>query len=77
MAPEKLAKWIEDNGLSQAAFAAKLKKASRKVHVDQSEVSRWIRRRRFPNDSETAAIEKVTGIPRASWERVVSPNWSE
>lgn len=77
MAPEKLAKWIEDNGLSQAAFAARLKKADRKVHVDQSEVSRWARRKRLPNEAEKAAIEKVTGIPRASWERVESPNWSE
>lgn len=77
MAPENLAKWIEEKGLSQGEFASRLNKANRKVRVDQSEVSRWVRRKRFPNAGEMAAIEKVTGIPRAAWERVESPSWSE
>lgn len=77
MAPEDLAKWIEDNGLSQGEFAKKLKRANRKVRVDQSEVSRWTRRRRLPNDDEKAAIEKVTGIARGSWPTAQTANWSE
>jgi transcriptional regulator with XRE-family HTH domain len=77
MAPEDLAKWIEDNGLSQGEFAKRLKRASRKVRVDQSEVSRWTRRRRLPNADEKAAIEKVTGIPRGAWPSVENAHWSE
>ena len=77
MGPEQLQKWIKESGLSQGAVAARLNKASRKVHVDQSEVSRWVRRRRFPNESEIAAIEKVTGIACSAWKRSEQPEWSE
>jgi len=77
MAPEQLSKWIDTAGISQGEFAKRLNKASRKVTVDQSEVSRWVRRKRLPNADETAAIEKVTGIPKASWAAISLPSWSE
>jgi len=78
MAPEQLAQWIAEKGLSQAEFARRLSRASRKIHVDQTEVSRWLRKKRFPNADEMAAIEKVTGVLRSAWPQPTErPSWSE
>jgi transcriptional regulator with XRE-family HTH domain len=67
MAAEQLRRWLDENGITQMAFADLLNKASRKVKVDQTEVSRWVRSRRLPNAEEQRAIEKVTGIARSAW----------
>jgi transcriptional regulator with XRE-family HTH domain len=77
MAPEQLKKWIADNEISQAEFASRLNSSVRGTRVDQSEVSRWLRRRRLPNSAERRGIEKITGISAASWDRVQTRDWSE
>lgn len=76
MAPEDLAKWIQDHGLSQGAFAERLRKAGRGLRTEQTRVSRWIRRKRLPNPAEQLAIQKLTGIPCSAWP-AESSNWSE
>ena len=77
MAPELLRRWLEKERISQADFAARLNKTSRKISVDQTEVSRWARRRRLPNEEEKFAIEKLTGIARTAWAHVRVAECSE
>ena len=77
MASEQLKKWLADNGYSQTDFAKTLNRTSRRVHVDQTEVSRWVRRKRLPNEAEQQTIERVTGIARSLWKRDSAQDWSE
>jgi DNA-binding transcriptional regulator YdaS (Cro superfamily) len=68
MAPNRLARHLEDKGMTQTALADRM-------GVSQALVNQWVTGRRRPNLDSAFAIERATGgaIPASYWLDIGKP----